>query len=69
MADIDPVQFGALTAQVSALEARVTELQSDMKAMLALANQGKGGFWVGMSIASALGAFASWIVGHVFFVR
>lgn len=69
MADIDPVQFGALTAQVSALEARVTELQGDMKAMLALANQGKGGFWAGMAIASVLGAIASWVAGQFHLVR
>jgi len=64
MADIDPVQFGALTAQVSALESKVNELQTDMKAMLALANQGRGGFWAGMAMASALGAIVTWLTGH-----
>lgn len=66
MADIDPVQFGSLTAQVSSLEARVTELQGDMKTMLALANQGRGGFWMGMTIASGLGALVSWIAAHFY---
>lgn len=64
MSDIDPVQFGALTAQVTTLENQVTSLQADVKLLLELANKSKGGFWVGMSIASALGGFVSWVVSH-----
>ena len=64
MSDIDPVQYGALTAQVSALESQVSELKADMKSLLALANKSKGGFWAGMTIASAIGGFATFIVEH-----
>ena len=60
--EIDPIQFGALTAQVATLEMQVTELQADMKLLLALANKSSGGLWVGMSIASALGGLATWDV-------
>ncbi len=63
--DIDPVQFGALAAQVSTLEKQVSELQADMKTLLALANQSRGGFWAGMAIASALGGVATWVFNHI----
>lgn len=65
MDDIDPVQFGALTAQVATLEAQVTELQADVKRLLELANKSKGGFWVGMTIAAGLGSVGSWLIGHL----
>jgi hypothetical protein len=65
MSDIDPQQFGRLTAQVEALESQVGELQADMKSLLELANKSKGGFWVGMAIASAMGGLASWALSHV----
>lgn len=64
MSDIDPVQFGALTAQVTTLENQVTSLQTDVKLLLELANKSKGGFWVGMTIASALGGIVSWVISH-----
>jgi hypothetical protein len=66
--EIDPVQFGALTAQVKLLETQVSELQSDVKALLALANKSKGGFWAGMAIASAIGGIVSWVASHFQFL-
>jgi hypothetical protein len=32
--------------------------------LIALANKGKGGFWMGMAIASTLGAVVSWVTSH-----
>jgi len=64
MSDIDPVQFGALTAQVKTLENQVENLSSDVKQLLELANKSKGGFWAGMAIASALGGLVSWVVSN-----
>lgn len=65
MSEIDPIQFGALTSQVATLEKQVADLQVDMKTLLALANQSRGGFWAGMAIASALGGFATWAMNHL----
>lgn len=42
----------------------IGELRSDVKELLALANQSKGGFWAGMSIASGLGAAVGWFATH-----
>lgn len=64
MSDIDPIQFGALTAQVKTLEGQVGDLQADVKALLELANKSKGGFWAGMAIASAVGGIVGWFVSN-----
>ena len=61
---IDPVEYGKLLAKVDSLEAKMSEMESDIKTLLALANQSKGGFWMGMAIASALGGFITWFVQH-----
>jgi hypothetical protein len=64
MSDIDPVKFGLLIGQVKTLEDQVAAMQTDVKELLALANKGKGGFWMGMTIASMVGGAFSWIVSH-----
>lgn len=64
MSEIDPVEFGRMAAQVQVLESRVAELSSDVKQLLELANRSKGGFWMGMTIASSAGAVVSWVASH-----
>lgn len=64
MSDIDPVQFGALTAQVATLEKQVSDLTTKMDTLLALANQSKGGFWVGMSVVAAISSAVGWAASH-----
>lgn len=61
---IDPREFGRLEAEVKALQGQVTELSTDMKALLELANQSRGAIWAGMAISSAIGGAVSWIVSH-----
>ena len=53
--DISAREFGKLEAQVEALQTEVHQLSKDVKALLELANKGKGGFWGGMMVASAVG--------------
>jgi hypothetical protein len=62
MPDINPQEFGRMKEQIEHLQKSQDELARDMKEMLALANQGKGGFWAGMAIA----AFISSLVTIVF---
>ena len=64
MSDIDPIKFGLLIGQVKTLESQVDSLQADVKQLLELANKSKGGFWMGMTIASALGGLVSWFASH-----
>jgi len=55
MSDVDARDFGKLEAQVEALQTQVSQLSADVKALLELANKGKGGIWIGMTIASFIG--------------
>ena len=65
MENIDPVQYGKLIAQVESLTTKVESMDADIKELLALANKGKGGFWMGMAIASSIGAIATWLGSHL----
>jgi len=64
MSDIDARDFGRLEAQVEALQAEVHQLSNDVRALLELANQSKGGFWMGMVIASALSGVVSFFAAR-----
>lgn len=63
--DIDPVKYGVLWQKVEELEKKIDKLEAGMEKLLALANQSKGGFWMGMvvvsAISSAVGYFTSWM--------
>jgi len=64
MESIDPIQYGRLIAQVENLTTKVESMDTDIKELLALANKGRGGFWMGMTIASMLGGVLTWALGH-----
>jgi DNA anti-recombination protein RmuC len=65
MSDIDARDFGKLEAQVEALQTEVHSLSKDVKALLELANKGKGGFWMGMTIASFMGGVITFVADRV----
>ena len=65
MAEIDARDFGRLEAQVEALNGQVTQLSTDVKALLELANKGKGGFWMGMTIASFMGGVVTFVADRL----
>lgn len=65
MSEIDARDFGKLEAQVEALQAEVHSLAQDVKTLLELANKSKGGFWVGMTIASGIGGLITFVAGKL----
>jgi hypothetical protein len=65
MSDIDARDFGKLEAQVEALQKEMHLLSADVKSLLELANKGKGGFWMGMTIASFTGGIVTFIVDRI----
>jgi uncharacterized protein YlxW (UPF0749 family) len=65
MSEVDARDFGKLEAQVEALQKEVHTLSTDVKALLELANKSKGGFWMGMTIASAVGGFITFVADRV----
>jgi hypothetical protein len=64
MESIDPIQYGRLIAQVENLTTKVESMDTDIKELLALANKSKGGFWIGMTIASMAGGLLTWVASH-----
>ena len=67
MESIDPVEYGKLLAKVEALTSKVDVMENDIKTLLELANKSKGGFWMGMAIASAVGGFITWFANNMVF--
>ena len=61
MSDIDPVEYGKLISTVDTLSRKVDSMDADIKKLLALANQSKGGFWMGMTIASLFGGILTFV--------
>ena len=66
MEDVSAREFGRLEAQVEALQTEVHSLSKDVKCLLELANKSKGGFWVGMTIASGVGGVITFFVDRIF---
>jgi len=73
--NFDPVKYGVLWQKVQDYERRFDEMsvkmdkmESNVEKLVALANQGRGGFWAGMAfvsfISSAVGFALSWVKGH-----
>ena len=69
MSEIDLVKYGVLWQKVEDYERRFDELtgkidkmEIQLEQLIALANKSRGGFWVGMMIASGI----SGAVGFVF---
>lgn len=64
-ADIDPVKYGVLWQKVQDLDKKVDKLERGMEELLELANKGKGGFWAGMALISAISSAVGY-VSHLF---
>jgi len=64
MENLNPIEYGKLLAKVEGLEAKVNSMDADITTLLALANQSKGGFWMGMTIASIIGGILAWLAQH-----
>lgn len=71
MSEIDPVKYGVLWQKVQdyerrfdQMEAKMDKMEASVEKLVALANQGRGGFWAGMAlvsaISSAVGFFSSY---------
>lgn len=61
---IDPYKYGKLVATVESLEKKVDKLEAGMEELLELANKSKGGFWMGMTVASLVGGFITFVTSH-----
>jgi len=60
---VDLYKYGKLVATVESLEKKVDKLEAGMEELLELANKSKGGFWMGMVIASGIGGLVTYVTG------
>lgn len=65
MSEISERDFGRLEAEVQSLKDELDGIKADVKELLALANKSKGGFWMGMTIASAVGGVITFFVDRM----
>ena len=63
--EIDLVKYGVLWQKVQDMDKKVDKMERNVEELLALANKGRGGFWMGMTIASSVGAAVAWFAGHM----
>jgi hypothetical protein len=63
--EIDLVKYGVLWQKVQDMDKKVDKMERNVEELLALANKGRGGFWMGMTIASSVGAAFAWVAGHM----
>ena len=63
--EIDLVKYGVLWERVQQMDKKIDRMEGQIEQLLELANKGKGGFWMGMTIASSVGAAVAWIAGHM----
>ena len=70
--EIDLVKYGVLWQKVQdyerrfdQMETKIDKLESSIEKLVALANQGRGGFWAGMAIMSGLSSLVGFLT-HLF---
>ena len=63
--NFDPVKYGVLWQKVQDMDKKVDKMERQLEELLELANKSKGGFWMGMTIASGVGSVVGWVVSHI----
>ena len=63
--DFDPVKYGVLWERVQQMDKKMDKMENQIEQLLELANKSKGGFWMGMTIASMVGGIVTWLVSHL----
>jgi len=61
---IDLVEYGVLWQKVQEMDKRFDKMERQLEELLALANKGKGGIWLGMSVASGFSVLVGLLAGH-----
>ena len=69
---IDPIRYGVLWQKVQDYErrfdemsAKIDKMETSIDKLVALANQGRGGFWMGMVVVSTLGSVLGYVANWV----
>lgn len=62
--NFDPVKYGVLWERVQVMDKKIDKMERQIEELLELANRGRGGFWMGMTIASMAGGVITWLAAH-----
>jgi hypothetical protein len=67
--ELDPVKYGVLwntvennEKKLELLDKKMDKVEAKLEELVALANQGRGGFWMGMLFVSAISTIAGWFI-------
>jgi hypothetical protein len=67
--ELDPVKYGVLwntvennEKKLEILDKKIDKLEAKLEELVALANQGRGGFWMGMLLVSAVSTVTGWFI-------
>ncbi len=63
---IDPVEYGRVLERLDAQDRLILEMRADLKELVALANRGRGAWWVALTIVAGISSVLSWGVSHFF---
>jgi hypothetical protein len=63
--EIDLVKYGVLWQKVESMEAKIDKMETQLDTLIALANKGRGGFWMGMIFVSAVSSVIGYF-SHMF---
>jgi len=65
MSEVDPVAFGVLSQKVEDMAKKMDKMELQLEELISLANKGKGGFWMGMVVVSAISSFIGFLSSHL----
>lgn len=63
---IDPILFGRVLARLDKQDEEILALREDVKTLVNLANQGKGGLLMLTTIGTVVGTIIGWLGAHIF---
>lgn len=60
--EINPVEYGVLWERVKQMDQKITKMEAQLDELIALANKGKGGLWLGMLIISSISVLIGYVI-------
>lgn len=67
--ELDPVKYGVLwntvennEKKLEILDKKMDKMEAKLEELVALANQGRGGFWMGMLVISGISTMTGWFI-------
>jgi hypothetical protein len=60
--EIDLIKYGVLWQKVQDMDKKMDKMETQLEELVALANKGKGGLWLGMSVISGISMLAGFVL-------